>query len=404
MKMINVDIAIIGGGIVGLTFAAALADSDLRIIVIEDKVQEPTLSDLPNPRVSALSRASEFILRNIGVWEDLSSHHNNSYQKMSVWEQDSFGSIEFDALDLGQPNLGHIIENQVIHLALLDRIKQQHNVILLCPNKCTSMRFGETETWLTLDSSNLITTKLVVGADGANSWVRNQLSIPLTHWDYGQSALVTNIRTTEPHNSVARQIFTPDGPLAFLPLSQPDLCSIVWSQSPRLANERHNMPDHKFNKILTAEFDARLGLCFVEGERAVFPLKMRYARDFVVNRVALIGDAAHTIHPLAGQGVNLGLLDAATLAQELRRLHDEGKDIGKKAHLRSFERWRKTEATQMIAIMQGFRDLFSGDHPTKILFRGIGLIVASTLPSIKVQFIKHALGITGDLPELARRK
>ncbi|OEE88821.1 FAD-dependent 2-octaprenylphenol hydroxylase [Enterovibrio norvegicus FF-162] len=403
MKMTNVDIAIIGGGMVGLTLAAALADSDLRIAIIEGKEPEPELNARPDLRVSALSRASENILKNIGAWEGILARRSSPYQKMSVWEQDSFGAIDFDAMDMGQPNLGYIVENRVIQLSLFERIKQQHNVTLFCPDKCASMMFGETEAWLTLDSGNAITAKLVVGADGANSWVRNQLSIPLTHWDYGHSALVANIRTTEPHDGVARQIFTPDGPLAFLPLSDPHLCSIVWSQSPEQADQRCTMSDEDFNKSLTAAFDTRLGLCSVEGDRAAFPLKMRYARDFVVERVALVGDAAHTIHPLAGQGVNLGLLDATTLAQELVRLHDEGKDIGEKANLRAFERWRKAEAAQMITAMQGFRDIFSGDNPAKKLFRGIGLVAAATLPGIKTQFIKRALGLSGDLPELAKK-
>lgn len=403
MKMTNVDIAIIGGGMVGLTLAAALAESDLRIAIIEGKMPEPELDTLPDLRVSALSRASERILKNVGAWDGILSRRYSPYHKMSVWEQDSFAAIDFDATDLGQPNLGCIVENRVIQLALMECVKQQHNVTLFCPERCQSMMFGETEVWLTLESGSAITAKLVVGADGANSWVRNQLSIPLTHWDYGHSALVANIRTEEPHGGVARQIFTPDSPLAFLPLPDPHLSSIVWSQSPEQADARCTMPAEEFNKALSAAFDLRLGLCTVEGERAAFPLKMRYARDFVVDRVALVGDAAHTIHPLAGQGVNLGLLDAATLAQELVRLSNEGKDIGEKANLRTFERWRKAEAAQMIAAMQGFRDLFAGENPAKKLIRGIGLMAAATLPGIKTQFIKRALGLTGDLPELAKK-
>ncbi|MDD1782936.1 FAD-dependent 2-octaprenylphenol hydroxylase [Enterovibrio sp. ZSDZ35] len=403
MKMTNVDIAIVGGGMVGLTLAAALADSDLRIAVIEGREPETELNTLPDVRVSALSRASERILKNVGAWDGIVSRRASPYQKMAVWEQDSFASIEFDAMDLGQPDLGYIVENRVIQLSLLDRIKQHHNVTLFCPDRVASMMFGESEAWLTLDSGNAITAKLVVGADGANSWVRNQLSIPLTHWDYGHSALVANVRSDEPHDGIARQIFTPEGPLAFLPLSDPHLCSIVWSQPPEQADARCSMSDSEFNKALTGAFDVRLGLCHVEGDRAAFPLKMRYARDFVVDRVALIGDAAHTIHPLAGQGVNLGLLDAATLAQELTRLSEDGKDIGEKANLRSFERWRKAEAAQMIAAMQGFRDLFAGENPAKKLIRGIGLMAAATLPGIKTQFIKRALGLSGDLPALAKK-
>ncbi|MFD2178684.1 FAD-dependent 2-octaprenylphenol hydroxylase [Veronia pacifica] len=402
MKMTNVDIAISGGGMVGLTLAAALADSDLRIAIIEGHEPSATMPEQHDLRVSALSRASERILRSVDAWSGIETRRMSPYQKMDVWEQDSFAAIDFDASAMGQPNLGYIVENQVIQMALWEKVSQQDNVELFCPDTCSNIMFGETEAFLTLSSGQSLTAKLVVGADGANSWLRNQLSIPLTHWDYGHSALVANIRTEEPHQGVARQIFTPDGPLAFLPLSDPHLCSIVWSQPPESADARCEIDDDAFDRELTAAFDCRLGLCHVESERRAFPLKMRYARDFVRSRVALIGDAAHTIHPLAGQGVNLGLLDAVALAQEIERLHNVGKDFGDKANLRPFERWRKTEAAQMIAAMQGFRDLFSGEHPMKKLFRGIGMAAASVLPGVKDVFIRRALGLTGDLPELAK--
>lgn len=403
MKMKNVDIAIIGGGMVGLTLAAALADTDLRIAIIENTETDPKLNAEPDLRVSALSRSSENILSNIGIWQGILDRRYNSYHQMKVWEQDSFAAIEFEAQSLAQPNLGYIIENRVIQLALLDEVKRQENVTFYCPDRCSNLMFGDSEAWITLESGHAITAKLVIGADGAQSWVREQVAIPLTHWDYGHSALIANIRTTEPHQNIARQIFTPEGPLAFLPLSDPHLCSIVWSQPPTLAQTRCQMSQDEFNKILTATFDNQLGLCQVESERVAFPLKMRYARDMVRERIALIGDAAHTIHPLAGQGVNLGLLDAASLAQEILRLHHEGKDIGKRSNLRDFERWRKTEAAHMIAAMQGFKALFDGSNPIKKLFRGAGMMAAAHLPGIKTQFMKRALGLSGDLPELAKK-
>lgn len=400
--MQSVDIAIVGGGMVGLALAAAFKDSDLRIAVIEGKLPHEGLSELPDVRVSALSRSSEIMLTNLGAWRGIMSRRAAPYHAMEVWEQDSFARIEFSANHLTQPNLGHIVENRVIQLALLEQVKQQPNVSLFMPATCQSLAIGESEAWLTLSNGQALTAKLVVGADGANSWVRKQLDIPLTHWDYGHSAIVANVRSVEPHQSVARQIFTPQGPLAFLPMGHPMMSSIVWSTDTTRAERLVAMDDSAFNKALTAEFDAKLGLCEVVGERYAFPLKMRYARDFVMDRIALVGDAAHTIHPLAGQGVNLGLLDAASLAQEVIALWENSQDIGSKRNLRSYERWRKAEAAKMIAAMQGFKDLFEGDNPAKKLIRGIGMRLAGQLPGAKDEIMKHALGLKGDLPELAK--
>lgn len=401
--MQSVDIAIIGGGMVGLALAAAFKDSDLRVAVIEGKVPDESLKELPDVRVSALSRSSETILRKLGAWQGIEQRRASPYYGMEVWEQDSFASIEFNAQSMAQPDLGHIVENRVIQLALLEQVQKLDNVTMFMPARCATLAVGEQESWLTLDNGQAMTAKLVVGADGANSWLRHQMDIPLTHWDYGHHALVANVKTAAPHKSIARQIFTPQGPLAFLPMSQPDMCSIVWSTEPNRAEQLLAMSEHDFNKALTSEFDTRLGLCEVVRERAAFPLKMRYARDFVVERVALVGDAAHTIHPLAGQGVNLGLLDAASLAQEVLALWKQGQDIGSKRNLRGYERWRKAEAAKMIAAMQGFRDLFSGENPAKKLVRGIGLSLAGQLPGAKDEIMKRALGLKGHLPDLARQ-
>ncbi|MEZ9626401.1 FAD-dependent 2-octaprenylphenol hydroxylase [Aliivibrio fischeri] len=401
--MQSVDIAIIGGGMVGLTVAAALENSGLRIAVIESQLPEEELASLPDIRVSAISRASENILNNVGAWQGILSRRAAPYTSMRVWEQDSFAKIEFEAEDIAQHNLGHIVENRVIQLSLLDKISKQENVTLLAPERCTNIMFGESEAWINLESGKAITAKLVVGADGANSWLRNQLDIPLTHWDYGHSALVANIRTVDAHNATARQIFRPEGPLAFLPLGEPNLSSIVWSLDPLQAEDLVSMPEDDFNKRLTTAFDNQLGLCSVEGARQAFPLKMRYAKDFVRDRAVLVGDAAHTIHPLAGQGVNLGLADAAALAETILALQNESKDIGLKVNLRSFERWRKAEAAQMIASMQGFKELFSGSNPVKKFIRGVGMSLTNELSPVKDECLKRALGLSGHLPEIAKK-
>lgn len=271
----------------------------------------------------------------------------------------------------------------------------------MAPAEVQQVAWGENEVFLTLKDGNMLTAKLVVGADGARSWLREKADIPLTSWDYRHHALVATIRTAEPHGAVARQAFHGDGILAFLPLSDPHLCSIVWSLSQEEAQRMQQADEAGFNQALNLAFDNRLGLCQVESERLVFPLTGRYARQFAAHRLALVGDAAHTIHPLAGQGVNLGFMDAAVLIDEVRRLHGQGKDFGQHFYLRRYERSRKHSAALMLAGMQGFRELFAGSNPAKKLLRDLGLKLADTLPGVKPQLIRQAMGLN-DLPDWLR--
>lgn len=402
MQMQTVDVVIVGGGMVGLGLAAALKESALKVVVVEGQLPEPALGEAPDNRVSALSLASQHILQGVGAWAGIEARRLQPYEKMQVWEQDSFGHIGFDAASLRQPALGHIVENRVIQLALLDAIKEASNISLLTPARAASLQSSAAGSVLLLEDGRALSAKLVVAADGAHSWVRRQADIPLTSWDYGHHALVATVRTKEVHEAVARQIFTPDGPLAFLPLWQPDLCSIVWSVPAARTEALCACDEEQFNRQLTAAFDGRLGLCKVEGTRSAIPLTARYARDFARERLVLVGDAAHTIHPLAGQGVNLGLLDAAALAEQLLQSHRVGADIGLLANLRGYERWRKSEAARMLAAMEGLKRLFSGRHPLKKLMRGVGLRAVDALAPLKLGVIRSAMGLDGELPALAK--
>ena len=400
--MQSVDVAIVGGGMVGLAVACGLQGSGLRVAVLEQRVPEPLAADAPPQlRVSAINAASEKLLTRLGVWQDILSRRASCYHGMEVWDKDSFGHISFDDQSMGYNHLGHIVENSVIHYALWNKAQQSSDITLLAPAELQQVAWGENETFLTLKDGSMLTARLVIGADGANSWLRNKADIPLTFWDYQHHALVATIRTEEPHDAVARQVFHGEGILAFLPLSDPYLCSIVWSLSPEEALRMQQASEDEFNRALNIAFDNRLGLCKVESERLVFPLTGRYARQFAAHRLALVGDAAHTIHPLAGQGVNLGFMDAAELIAELKRLHRQGKDIGQYIYLRRYERSRKHSAALMLAGMQGFLDLFSGANPAKKLLRDIGLKLADTLPGVKPQLIRQAMGLN-DLPEWLR--
>ena len=397
--MQSYDVTIVGGGMVGLTLAKSLANSDLSIAIIEAH-ETSELTESPENRVSAISFASKTLFDNLGIWPSLNSERITPYQTMQVWEKDSFGKIEFDAKQVNQQELGYIVENKNLQLALLNAVQLQNNVTFFCPDSLQNMAIGEGEAWLTLNSGKQLTSKLVVAADGANSWVRQQLDIPLTKWDYQHHAIVATVKTQEVHQACARQVFTPQGPLAFLPLYEQHTNSIVWSVPPLQAELLLALDDEAFNKELNRHFDNRLGLCEVQGKRQSIPLTMRYARDFAKHRVALIGDAAHTIHPLAGQGVNLGLMDAASLGQEILKCSAAGNDIGLYQHLRHFERWRKAEAIQMIASMESLKQLFNGDNPIQKVLRDVALTLANKVSPLKIQFIKQAMGLQGERPNL----
>lgn len=397
--MQSFDVVIAGGGMVGLATAAALQGSGLRIAVIESRIPELTeLTPEPALRVSAINAASERLLQHLGVWQDILALRASAYQGMEVWESDSFGRIAFRAQEYGHTHLGHIIENHVIQLALWNKVSRQSEVTMIAPATFQQVAWGENEAFITLDNGQMLTARLVIGADGAHSWLRQHADIPLTFWDYGHHALVATIKTELPHEGCARQIFRQNGILAFLPLEDTHLCSIVWSVSPEEAQRLEALPESDFNRELAVAFDTRLGLCEVVSARQSHPLVGRYARSFAAHRLALAGDAAHTIHPLAGQGVNLGFMDAAELASEIKRLQRQGKDIGRYMYLRRYERTRKHSAAVMLTAMQGFRQLFDGDNPAKKLLRDVGMALADNLPGLKPRLVRHAMGLA-DLPE-----
>lgn len=397
--MKNADIIIIGGGMVGLAVAALLKDSNCQIKIIE-KTQPYFNPEVTANRVSALNFTSQKMLEEIGAWQLIPENKKSPYSKMHVWEKDSFAQLEFDndaseIKTLGLEQLGCIIENQHIQQALWQKVSKQLNVEIILAQS-TNLVTNDMGVFLTLDNGEMVTSKLLIGADGANSWVRSQMKMPLTSRDYQHTALVCNIKTQEPHQKTAWQIFSPESILAFLPLNNENECSIVWSLPPEKAKKLVECEIEEFNKAITIAFDNKLGLCELmtdlQNPRGIYPLTARYCRDFAKNRVALVGDAAHTIHPLAGLGVNLGFADAVEMAQQIKINLDKGIDIGEYRYLREYERKRKLEAMKLLAGMRVLKDIFSGNNPVKKLVRGIGITATNSIPMIKQVLIKQAVG------------
>ncbi len=390
--MQHVDIGIVGGGIVGLTLAAALKDSSLSVGVIDKHPLSTALGDKATSRVSAINQANITALQNLNVWPNVQPNRANPYVAMHVWDKDSFGDIHFHCHEMGSDTLGVIVENQALVNALAHTVEKQDNVQVF-ETSIERVLSGPNQNMVMFDNSDVLSCRLLIGADGANSFVRQQAGFPITFKDYEHTAIVANIKTEMSHESVARQAFTPTGPLALLPMSEPNICSIVWSQSPDKANELMAMDDTAFCHALAAASNSILGTVELETKRSAFPLTMRYAREWAKDGIALVGDAAHTIHPLAGQGANLGMQDALELAELLQTLSSEGSDIGLHKNLRPYERSRKTEAMKMIAAMDGFKLLFDGNDPIKKLIRGIGLAATDRVSVIKQAFVSHAMGL-----------
>jgi 2-octaprenylphenol hydroxylase len=387
--MKQAHVCIVGGGCIGLTLALGLAKANISVIVLDaGPAQTPPTAEF-GLRVSALSIASQTLFEQLNVWPHITAERACAYTHMDVRDADSFGKIAFNHQQLELDSLGHIVENDIIRHALIKELAQHNTAQLMFDTEYQQIHQSDSDVFITLKTGEPIIAKLLVAADGANSAIRKQFNMALSFKDYDHHALVATVKTKEPHKKTARQVFLPTGPLAFLPLSEANTHSIVWSTSPNHCDELLTMDDTAFNKAVMAAIDAQCGLCEVQSKRAAFPLKMRYAQQWVSGKVVLMGDAAHTIHPLAGLGMNLGLKDAAYL---IELLSAESKEFASTRLLRDYERTRKLDAQKHIAMMQGLKTLFEGANPMKKLIRGVGLSLVDNLGPIKYLFAKEAIG------------
>ncbi len=401
------DIVIVGGGMVGLTLACALGKQAFKIALIEvTEAQAIKQNDDYELRVSAISKSSQQILHHVGAWENIVKQRTYAYQHMHVWDATGDGYIHFDAADLGLDSLGHIIENKMIQFSLYEQCLKLADVDLFYSQQVEKIIYCKTASTVTLAGGQEINAKLLVGADGAHSKVRQAVNIDLDEAAYQQKAIVAVVKNTLSHKSTAWQRFLPTGPLAFLPLGDDvwgkGTCSIVWSAENQRADQLMAMDEGDFIATLQSEFENTLGRIEKISQRGVFPLTRRHAKEYVKAGIALIGDAAHTIHPLAGQGVNLGLLDAAALAETLINARQQGKSIVSLTTLRRYERWRRGDNSLMMASMSGFKNLFSNEQAELSFVRNTGLNLINSIGPVKNKLMRHALGLQGDLPEMAK--
>ncbi|SEP15786.1 UbiH/UbiF/VisC/COQ6 family ubiquinone biosynthesis hydroxylase [Aquisalimonas asiatica] len=396
------DVIIIGGGMVGLTLAAGLADTGFTVAVVEARQPPPWDEAHTSNRVSAITHTSRRILDRLGAWDAIVGRRASPFEAIRAWDAAGHPGVTFHAADRGEAWLGHIVENTLIQDALREAVGRRAGVALYCPVAVDDLHTGDDAVTVRLEDGRRLRGGLLVGADGASSMVREHAGIPVRERDYGQRGIVATITTEQHHGAVARQRFLPEGPLALLPLVD-GRCSIVWSAENARATELQALSDKEFNTAMTAASEAVLGQVTASVDRAAFPLRRLHAESYVAPRVALVGDAAHVIHPLAGQGVNLGFLDAAALVDVMAAARERGRDPAGYGVLRRYARWRRGDNLLMQSAMDGFHWLFSNDDPWRSLLRNAGLGVTDRLSPAKALFVDQAVGHRGDLPSLACR-
>ncbi len=386
------DIVISGAGLVGLALAAALGRDGFSVAILETREPE---HDWPagsiDLRVYAISRASQRLFESLGAWSGIEPLAQ-PYRDMQVWDAGSDGEVHFDSAELGEPDLGHIIESRVIEHALLDVVENLETVTRLCPASLQGFEENEGRQRIELEDGTSLTAQLLVGADGKQSRVRDLAGIHVQVSDYGQQALVAVVQTEKPHQETAWQRFLPSGPLAFLPLHD-GRCSIVWSATSDKARDLLALDDNSFCHALGEAFEYRLGKVTGVDKRVLFPLQGQSAKAYVQPGMALVGDAAHVVHPLAGQGVNLGLKDVQALAETLHLAREQGRNPGAFSVLRRYERARRGDNQLTLATMSGFKQLFGSTQAPVRYARGLGMKLFDRVTPIKTQIIRSAMGL-----------
>lgn len=397
------DILIVGGGLNGCALALAFAGTGLRVTIVDALPLPVHHNPQFDGRSYALALASKRMLAALGVWEAVAE---NAQPMLEIKASDGrAGSgtapffLHFDHAEIEEGPMGFMVEDRYLRRALLDAVANAANVTHLPGETVVAQDVTDTNTTVTLASGQILTTRLLVGADGRRSNVAQRAGITRTGWDYGQTALVTAIEHEKPHNGIAHQFFMPAGPLAILPLPG-NRSSIVWSETHTNAAQIQALSDADYLSVLRPRFGDFLGQINLAGTRFTYPLNLTLANAFTAPRLALVGDAAHGVHPIAGQGLNLGLRDIAALAEVLIDAERRGEDLASALVLDRYASWRRFDTATLAMATDGVNKLFSNDNPLLRMGRDIGMGVIGALPGLRRRFIREAAGLTGDLPRL----
>jgi 2-octaprenyl-6-methoxyphenol hydroxylase len=400
----DTDILISGGGLNGPALALALAQGGFRVTVVDARPARDRAEAGFDGRAYALAIASVRLLTAIGVWPKVADKAQPIHQIKASDGRAGDGAapffLHFDAAEIEEGPMGHMLEDRHLYAAFLETMQATPGITLLSGETLQAQEVDASGVTVTLALGRRLTAGLLVGCDGRGSGVATRAGIKRVGWGYGQTALVTAIRHERDHEGIAQQFFMPSGPLAILPLKGGHHSSIVWSETDETAAAIQALPDDAYLEALRPRFGDFLGRIELAGERFTYPLSLSLAEQFIAPRVALVGDAAHGVHPVAGQGLNLGLRDVAALAEVLILARRRGEEPGSQTALEEYQRWRRFDSTALALGMDTVNRLFSSDNPLLRLGRDLGMGAVNALPSLRRRFIRQAAGLTGELPKL----
>ncbi len=399
------DISIVGGGLAGPALALALADAGFRVCVI-DRLPNTVRQDAGfDGRAYALALSSVRLLKGIGIWPMVANHAQPMLEiKVTdgrAGEGPAPWMMHFDHAEIEEGAMGQMVEDRHLRRAILDRLNASDRITHLSEQEVIAQSPDANGITLTLASGQTVTSRMVVGADGRASGTAQRAGISRTGWGYGQTAVVCAVEHEKPHGGVAHQFFMPNGPLAILPLTE-NRSSIVWSETDTRAAMLAQLPDDAFLDELRPAFGSFLGQIGLAGQRFTYPLNLTLADSMIGERLALIGDAAHGVHPIAGQGLNAGLRDVAALADVLMDARRTGQDVGGRQVLQRYQQWRRFDTATLAIATDTFNRLFSNDNPLLRAARDVGMGVVNAIPGLRRGFVREAAGLTGDLPSLMR--